>query len=137
MDQESNIELHKYNLTMRVDIYKTHFDLFVKGVALYLAIVGAIAGLIFQPSATGTTRSALALFVGLCSGLGVAGSRIGIAWTRAAQADMDQISDALGITRLSLIPASRIATLALTLSSCLLALSIFAAGWFILGQHPK
>jgi hypothetical protein len=42
-----------------VDLYKHHFDLFLKGFVFYLAVQGAVAGFAFSEDTTPETRQAL------------------------------------------------------------------------------
>ncbi len=57
-------------VALYMDVYKHHFDLFVKGTAVYLAIVGTVAGLVFKDGTRLPLQVALCIFVMLISCVG-------------------------------------------------------------------
>lgn len=50
-------------LKLHLDIYKTHFDMFLKGTALYFAALGAIAGFLYRDGASRQSQIALSCVV--------------------------------------------------------------------------
>src|SRR2546425_12803203 len=60
-------EALRAQLTMYMDLYKHHFDLFVKAVVIYFAAMGAIAGYVFNDSLSSGTRVAVSSVAGIVS----------------------------------------------------------------------
>ena len=65
-----------------IDLYKHHFDLFLKGYVVQLAIVGAVAGYVFRPGTDETTRAFLLGFVMLVTAISAAAWINGLVWRR-------------------------------------------------------
>jgi len=63
IDHSSDIEA----LMIYIDIYKHHFDLFLKGYIFYLAVIGAIAGLVFSNEVDAQTSQFLLFFMSTVS----------------------------------------------------------------------
>ncbi len=73
------IESH---LNASLEVYKHHFDLFLKFNALYLAAVGAMAGYMFTPPATPSVRQSLAFMIAVASVVGFFGNAVARFWLR-------------------------------------------------------
>ena len=57
--QPPSADLTRAHLAMFIDVYKHHFDLFVKTVFLYFAAMGTAAGYVFRTSATLESKMAV------------------------------------------------------------------------------
>lgn len=75
-----------------IDIYKHHFDLWLKAYLAYLAIIGVVAGILFRPETPSDSRQFLVLFVVTVSLLSVIAWVIGLAWIRQFEKILDQLS---------------------------------------------
>jgi len=98
-------------LEMWLDVYKHHFDLYVKGVAFYLAAASTLAGLIYQQSITATARQSLSVVLTLFSFVTFAGSIVSCLFVRRLQADVDAIAAVLGIRSFPFSGANRVTIL--------------------------
>jgi hypothetical protein len=88
-------DLAKIELNLYIDLYKAHYDLFLKGVAVYLAIVGAIATILFQPGSPLVLRFVLCGFIFACSILALAGSQISLNCIAGTQGQLERICGVL------------------------------------------
>ena len=59
ISQPPSADLTRAHLAMFIDVYKHHFDLFVKTVFLYFAAMGTAAGYVFRTSATPESKMAV------------------------------------------------------------------------------
>jgi hypothetical protein len=82
-----------------LDLYQQHFDLFVKGSALYYAVVGGVAGYAFSANATPRQRLALIAIVVLGSAVALLGFRACYRWTRDLGAQVHLLEAQLGVVR--------------------------------------
>lgn len=125
-------DTRKFELALYLDLYKTHYDLFLKGVAVYLAIVGAIATITFQNiNGARTLKCVLSLFICACSLLAVAASQVCRLWVAETQTHLHRICASLHIPVVSLQSARRIGTLVLFLAVSFVVASIFIFLWFL------
>ena len=79
-----------------VDVYKHHFDLYLKGVVIQLAVVGAVSGLVFRPETDQSTKLALLAFASIVSTIGAVGWMAGMAWHRRITRAIDEASGRAG-----------------------------------------
>ncbi len=100
----SQLELH-------VDVFKHLFDLFFKGLVIYLAVVGATAGYIYSDKATAQSQAALSVFVSIISVLTIVGCGITLRWIREIQGNVDAMSDDLSVKRVPLAGAKGIVSM--------------------------
>jgi hypothetical protein len=84
-------------LEMWLDVYKHHFDLFLKGVAFYLAAAGALGGLIYREHATSAAQRTLSLGLEVFSTAAVLGCLISWRFVARLREDTDAIASAVGI----------------------------------------
>lgn len=103
--------LLRFQLDLYIGIYKHHFDLFIKGLLLYLAVVGASAGFMFRGDVSTQTQLLLASGVAGLSTLAVVGCIVSRRWVRDMDSTVSGITAALGISPLPFSGARRIATL--------------------------
>ena len=83
------VRLKQYELIL--EMYRHHFDLYLKVVALYLGSTGAAAGFIFAASTTADQRTALLGFLGLVSGASALANGFVFHWLRSTQRVLDDI----------------------------------------------
>ena len=79
-------------LKIFVDLYKHHFDLWLKGYLVYLGIIGVTAGFLFNKDAAPTTRSFLILFLVTVSSISVGAWAVGLVWLRRFDATLRDLS---------------------------------------------
>jgi hypothetical protein len=93
----ANADLLKELLKTYLDIYKHHFDLFVKAGAGYLASVAFVTGIIFSTTAEKQTKAVLC--VSLCGGsiLAVFGAFLSLYWVLCLEREVRKISSDLGV----------------------------------------
>lgn len=125
------VELSKLELAPRMDLYQTHYDLFIKGVCHSLAIVGTATGFIFQPATAPETRIALAIMILACSSLAVAAGWVCLLWVHEAQDDLDRICAEPAILRIAVTAPKRIVTLVLALLVSLPLTGIAGLWWWL------
>lgn len=90
-------DLLRAQLVAYLDVYKHHYDLFLKGVFLYLAASGAIAGYVFREGVAGAVRETLMLvacFGSLIFVFGCVGSR---KWVGMMEERVNRICSELGV----------------------------------------
>ena len=71
---------HRQQLTIYVELYKNHFDLWLKAQALYVAIQGTAAGLAGRGDILLRARLSVLFFACICSGFALAGGVITRKW---------------------------------------------------------
>jgi hypothetical protein len=84
-------------LDLYLGVYKHHFELFLKGLALYLAIIGGTAAYLYRDGATRDARVALWLFLFLVSALAIAGCKVSLDWVSAIEGTVTRLSTAIGL----------------------------------------
>lgn len=84
-------------LKLYVDLYKHHFDLFLKGYAVYLAIIATAAGFVFRDGTEPLTRTALVLLVAIVSIAAVVAWSTSFFWARAFGFQVQNLCRELGI----------------------------------------
>lgn len=119
-------------LRIYVDLYKHHFDLFVKGYVVYLAIIGAVAGFVFRPETDPMTRRLLLAFAVLASALATAAWITAIIWSGAFAAELLAVCHRLGQVRMPVF-GTRIILLLGTLGS----LALTAGGIYLLARYSR
>ena len=119
-------------LRMYVDLYKHHFDLFVKGYVVYLAIIGAVAGFVFRPETDPLTRMLLLAFAVLASVLATAAWVTAIVWSGAFAAEVLVVCRRLGDVRIPMF-GTRVILILGTLGS----LALTAGGIYLLAKYPR
>ena len=70
-------------LKLYIDLYKHHFDLFLKGYGVYLAIIATAAGFVFRSETEPVARTALLLLVAIVSIAAVIAWSTSFFWARA------------------------------------------------------
>lgn len=93
-------EQYWQQLRLYADIYKNHFDLFVKGYVVYLAIIGATAGFVFRPETNLATRRLLLVLAILASILATIAWATALAWAGSLHARVVDVSSRLDIVPL-------------------------------------
>jgi hypothetical protein len=83
-------------MKMYVGVYKHHFDLFVKGVFLYLSAVGVIAG---------ESQVVLSAIASIGSVIAMFGCYVSRKWVIALEEAVNNLADQAGTERFSLLPA--------------------------------
>jgi hypothetical protein len=69
---------------MHLDVYKTHFDLFVKAMALYFAALGAVAGFMYGKDASQASQ-ALAIVIVIGSLAFLVGCAASYSWVEQVE----------------------------------------------------
>jgi hypothetical protein len=81
-------------LKIYVDVYKHHFDLWLKGYVFYLAIIGSTAGFIFGKDTSPDTRRFLMLFVVTVSAVSLIAWFVGLMWAKDFAAAVERVAPA-------------------------------------------
>jgi hypothetical protein len=126
--EKPSVDLLKDLLKTYLDIYKHHFDLFVKAGAGYLAAVAFVAGLIF--SGTAEKHAKAVLCVSLCGGsiLAVFGALLSFHWVRCLEREVRTISSELGVGMFPFIGAKLVTWFLAALALLFFALAIYLRG---------
>lgn len=105
----TDIELKLYE--MWVTTYRHHTDLTIKGLTVYLAIIGAVGGYIFGSTTTSRTRLALLTFLLLVSVITFGSLRMGLIWFRGFSEIVEKFSRKAPMAALPLTPIRRFGNL--------------------------
>ncbi len=81
-------------LKIYVDIYKHHFDLWLKGYVFYLAIIGSTAGFIFGKDTSPVTRKFLMLFAVTVSAVSLIAWFVGWMWAKDFSIAVERVAPA-------------------------------------------
>jgi hypothetical protein len=127
----SRFDLSSKELAIYLDLYKAHYDLFVKAFAVYLAFVGTITGIVFQhPNRPGEMRMALSAFVAMDSILAIIASWISLKWIHETQGHLERICGDLGIPTISLKVTAHVVRIVLVLAFILTLAGFAGIRWF-------
>lgn len=85
-----------------IDVYKHHWDMYVKGNVFLYAIIGALTGYTFRDGASTVERMALSVLVAFAAAIGIFASRRGRAWLRDFKHQIHAIEARLGEERFPL-----------------------------------
>ena len=99
-----------------IDLYKHHFDLFLKGVAVYLAAVAVIAGYIQNSSTQTGAKITLSFLISLTSVFGIAGCVVSKRFVRQMQERLDNLTRSLSFDHIPLEGAMGIARMTIVVS---------------------
>lgn len=90
-------ELLKSQLAIFLDAYKHHYELFLKGMLLYLAAIGAVAAYIYRDGVAHQVREMLSIMVGLGSAICVIGCISSWRWVGLIETRVNKICSELGV----------------------------------------
>jgi hypothetical protein len=117
-------EILKEVLKAYLEVYRNHFDLFVKGAAGYILSVGFVAGVVFGGSADRQIKATLVTAVCGGSVIAIIGAIISLVWVVRLEREADRISNALGVGCFPFIGAKL-----MTLLLAVLAVMFFALAY--------
>src|SRR5260221_4426827 len=120
-------ELQEKQFLAYLEVYKHHYDLFVKATAVYLAALGARAVYIYGKDSHGSTRVAVAVVCLLVSLGGIGSCQACRKWCRDLEQRMRELTDALGTTPFPFSGAYGIIRVVEVLCGSLLAAAAFSA----------
>jgi len=101
-------------MVLFVDLYKHHFDLFVKGFVVHLAIIGSGAGLAFSDKLDPFTRRWLLILVVALSIVSVVAWIVSLRWAYRFAQQFEDLCDRIGMERLPTFGVKAIIALATT-----------------------
>ena len=93
-----------------IDLYKHHFDLFLKAVAGFLAVLGFIGNAVNGPQTSHQNRIVLAALMSVASIVALEGSVIAKQWVRLMRDKIKKLCDELQIEEPSMHSAEAIVT---------------------------
>jgi len=114
-----------------LEVYRHHFDLFLKAVALYFAIVGALAGFIYRDNMPLASQKSLSILISLLSIVSILGCWLSRRYVKALQTLVDTIARELHIKDFPFTGALNITALFAWTSGVLVIIALFNAFWFI------
>lgn len=120
MDEADRIRLQSEHLGRLLDLYKHHYELFVKGYILYLGIVSAIATLLFRFVEAPGERRLLSVIAAAISILSIASCALGFRWAQDVDRDVSTLTSRLELPPVPLANSRRFAIVLLVLSSLML-----------------
>ena len=127
VDKETiaNGDLLKDLLKTYLDIYKHHFELFVKAGAGYLASVAFITGIIFSTTAEKQTKSVLC--ISLCGGsiLAVFGAFFSRYWVLCLEKEVRKLSSDLKVGAFPFIGAKMVTWFLVALATMFFVLAAY------------
>jgi hypothetical protein len=124
------IDLLKTQMLIHVDLYKAHFDIFLKGTALYLGLAGAILGFTLQSKPDTKTLCGLSIVLVVGSIIGIVGGAISRQWIRKTKQLLSDVCKELQLECVSLESAELIVILEQSISILLLIVGLTAAVYF-------
>lgn len=101
-DQPEKLVPALEQLKLYLELYKHHSDLFLKGFALYLAIVGTLGGIFFSDRVNAQTKRYIAFTVTIGSIVGLVGCLISYKWLKVIDSRMANLSSQLGFEQIPL-----------------------------------
>ena len=122
---DPQIAIQSYQLL--VETYQQHVDLMLKCVAIYLAVVGTVTGLVFSANADPQRRIALCVFVALTSLITIVGGPAAFAWVRGLEGPMRRYEQMLRLDRFPLGGVRYIIWATLGIALLILAGSVITA----------
>jgi hypothetical protein len=96
-DRLDKTDILKTQLNMYMDLYKHHYELYIKGMVIWLAVIGALAGYIFRPDIDMSTKCALSVFISVCSINAFFGGVLSKRWVNRTEEALAEIWAGLGI----------------------------------------
>lgn len=114
--QDRKPELPFEQLKLYLELYKHHSDLFLKGMALYLAIAGTLSGFYFSDRVNMQTKRYIAFGVTVGSVVAFAGCLISHKWLKAIDAHMAHLSSLSGFEQIPLFGPKGILVIMLLIS---------------------
>lgn len=114
---------HLEYLKLLLDIYKHHFDLFLKAMLLYLAAVGAIASFIFSGASNSAAIVRLTLAFGIPCGsiIALVGCLVSNRWIMRVEKICNDLTDKLEVP---LFPFSGARQVVRTMIAAIVAIAI-------------
>jgi hypothetical protein len=119
------LDLAKYALTLHLEAFNDRYDLFVKAVGLYIAIVGAVVGYITQDVGS-PTKVGLSAFVAVSSVAALYACFVCWRWVRIVEKNVESISKRVGVLLPPLYDARMVQGIAATVFGCVLAASLMS-----------
>ena len=116
-------------LRIHVDLYKHHFDLFVKGYVVYLAIIGTVASFVFRPETGPLTRALLLGLAVLMSALATVAWITGIVWSDAFRKEIRDICGRLGDLQIPMFGVKIMLTLGVLGSFSITLCGVYLMVW--------
>ena len=119
------LDLAKYALTLHLDAFNYRYDLFVKAVGLYGAIVGAVVGYITQDVGS-STKVGLSAFVAGSSVAALYACFVCWRWVRIVEKNVEILSRQAGVLLPPLYDARMVQGIAATVFVFVLAASLMS-----------
>jgi hypothetical protein len=113
----SEKELRDRHLSRLVDLYKHHYDLFVKGYLFYLAIVSAIASVVFGNNDKTSVKTYLMILAAVISGLSAFSCLNAVEWVNKTKGKIGRLTEKLSLEEIHFVEAGRFIYVLMILSS--------------------
>lgn len=94
---EGSLPLSQFKLY--IDVYTRHFDIFLKGVIIYLALLGGVAGFIYHDNVTFGTKVTLSVMASILSLIMFVACLMSRLFLIDLKIIIDEVADELGIRR--------------------------------------
>lgn len=124
----------KDQMSMYVDVYKHHFDLFVKGVFLYFAVMGAAAGYVFGSATSRGSRIAVLLMASAISLVAQSACVVSRKWVRAVAMRVEKIAERLNIDAFPFDGAASITVVVQVVTTIFALAGLVAVGGALWGK---
>jgi hypothetical protein len=112
-------DLFKMQMSVYIDLYKHHFDLFLKAAVIYLAVVSGLTAFSFRVD-NFSARCALSIMVSIATIIGFLGGKLYKEWLTSTERALSNISDKLGIAPLEFTQTKKMITIEQAVSVLLL-----------------
>ena len=90
------VDLAKMQLGIYIDLYKHHFDLFLKASVIYLGVVTGLAVASFRADEL-TIRCSLSIMVSMAAIVGFVAGKLYKDWLASIETTLSHLSDRLGV----------------------------------------
>ena len=132
--QETASDTAKSQMQMYLDVYKHHFDLFVKAVFLYFATIGATAGYVFASSTTRGAKISVLLVGAALSVVAECACVVSRRWVMAVDQRVAKFAEELGVESFPFSGARNTTIVVQAVTSVFVVAALTSAGVFIWAQ---
>ena len=100
-------------LKIYMETYKDHFSLFIKGMMIYFAILGALTGYIYREGMNQESKYAVSLFIISISVIVMFGCFLSLKWLASIKSLVDEITKAIDYSNFPFFGAKMVGVLSM------------------------
>ena len=118
-------------LKNHLDIYKHHFDLFVKGGGAFLAVMGFVANIIYGGDVTDSLKADLCVLAAGGSLAGFLGGLLSLRWVMLLEAQVKTMAQTLEVPPLPFVGAKWVTLLQMFVSCLFFVMALWTRRLFL------